>query len=169
MNYQKMMNCKKYNTAESAGPLSLLLTAGGMESGTPIDIHASEDAAIVLRETMTAAEMVGAIQSLRTITANLLIHLAKVCGPCDSCDMGCPCLQAEEAFPVPDALLEEAGIPKGAKLDVFAEEGTIHITAAEGPDLRDVPEDLLELFRQTGICLDELDGLMRENGVVYGG
>ena len=168
MNYQKMMNCKKYNTAESAGPLSLLLTAGGMESGTPIDIHASEDAAIVLRETMTAAEMVGAIQSLRTITANLLIHLAKVCGPCDSCDMGCPCLQAEEAFPVPDALLEEAGIPKGAKLDVFAENGRLTISVADAPDLRDVPTEMLDLLRQSGVCLDTLEELMIEEAVIYG-
>lgn len=169
MNSQKMTNCKKYNTAESVGPLSLLLTSSGMEPGTPVDIQASEDAAVVLRETMTAAELVGTIQFLRTITTDLLIHLAKACGPCDNCSADCPCLQAEESLSVPDALLEEAGIPKGAKLDVFAEEGTIHITATEGPDLRDVPEDLLELFRQTGICLDELDGLMRENGVIYGG
>ena len=169
MNSQKMTNCKKYNTAESVGPLSLLLTSSGMEPGTPVDIQASEDAAVVLRETMTAAELVGTIQFLRTIATNLLIHLANTCGPCDNCSADCPCLQGENKFPIPDALLEEAGIPKGAKLDVFAEEGTIHITAAAGPDLRDVPEALLEMFRQTGICLDELDGLMRENGVIYGG
>ena len=169
MNSQKMMNCKKYNTAESAGPLSLILTAGGMEPDTPVDIHASADTAVVLRETMTAAELVRTIQFLRTATTNLLIHLAKACGPCDNCDADCPCLKDEEAFPIPDALLEEAGIPRGARLDVCAEDGAIHITAAEGPDLRDVPADLLELFRQTGICLDELDGLLRENGVIYGG
>lgn len=169
MNSQKMMNCKKYNTAESAGPLSLILTAGGMEPGTPVDIQASEDAAVVLRETMTAAEMVGTIQFLRTIATDLLIHLANACGPCENCNADCPCLQGENEFPIPDALLEEAGISKGARLDVFAEDGEIHITAAEGPDLRDVPADLLDLFRQTGICLDELDGLMRESGAIYGG
>ena len=48
MNSQKMTNCKKYNTAESVGPLSLLLTSSGMELGTPVDIQASEDAAVVL-------------------------------------------------------------------------------------------------------------------------
>lgn len=70
MNSQKMTNCKKYNTAESVGPLSLLLTSGGMEPGTPVDIQASEDATVVLRETMTAAELVGTIQFLRTIATN---------------------------------------------------------------------------------------------------
>ena len=169
MNSQKMMMFKKNNTVESAGNLAHLLSAGGMEPGAAIAIHTSENAAVVLKEAMTAMELVGAIQSLRVLTTDLLVHLAKVCGPCDNCGAACPCMGDEEALRPSDALLAEAGIPKGAKLDVFAGEGVIHITAADGPDLRDVPADLLELFRQTGICLDELDGLLRENEVVYGG
>ena len=48
MNSQKMTNCKKYNTAESVGPLSLLLTSSGMELGTPVDIQASEDSYLTI-------------------------------------------------------------------------------------------------------------------------
>ena len=130
---------------------------------------ATQEGMVWLDRGMGELELVGAIQSLRVLTTDLLVHLAKVCGPCDNCGAACPCMGDEEALRPSDALLAEAGIPKGAKLDVFAEEGVIHITAADGPDLRDVPADLLELFRQTGICLDELDGLLRENEVVYGG
>ena len=146
-----------------------VMELGGFEKGAPVEICVQDDAVIILKKEMTAMELVGAIQSLRVLTTDLLVHLAKVCGPCDNCGAACPCMGDEEALHPSDALLAEAGIPKGAKLDVFAEEGVIHITAADGPDLRDVPADLLELFRQTGICLDELDGLLRENEVVYGG
>ena len=41
--------------------------------------------------------------------------------------------------------------------------------AAEGYDLRDVPSEMLELFRQTDICLDVLDELLEGGEIVYGG
>ncbi len=170
MNEQKVV--KKENTLASIGTLALVFTAGGMKPGQALELHTSEDTAVFLKETMTATELVRSIQSLKTLAADLVVCLAKACGPCDSCKDGCPYLkEAEEGgseLQLPEALLEQAGIPKDAKMNVFAEDGEIHITEA-GPDLRDVPSDLLELFQQTGLCLGALDELLVEGGIIYGG
>ena len=69
---------------------------------------------------------------------------------------------------VPQELLERAGIPKGSKLDVFAENGRLTISVADAPDLRDVPTEMLDLLRQSGVCLDTLEELMIEEAVIYG-
>ena len=112
--------------------------------------------------------MVRAIHSLKDLASDLLVHLAKVCGPCEHCESPCPCAQEEEPLQVPEELLKQADIPKGAKLDVFAENGRLTISAADAPDLRDVPPEMLDLLRQSGVCLDALEELMIEEAVIYG-
>lgn len=146
-----------------------ILDAAGLHGGTVLEVHTGEIAVVLLKEQMTAMEMIQAIQSLKNLTSDLLVHLAKACGPCKHCEEVCPCTRDDSPIQLPDELLERAGIPKGAKLDIFADDGEITIAAATGPDLRDVQPEMVELFRQTGICLDELDGLLLEGGVVYGG
>ena len=74
----------------------------------------------------------------------------------------------EEPAQIPEKLLERAGIPKGSKLDVFAENGRLTISVADAPDLRDVPPEMLDLLRQSGVCLDTLEELMIEEAVIYG-
>ncbi len=43
------------------------------------------------------------------------------------------------------------------------------LSEAESFDLRDVSPEMKELFRQTNICLGELDGLLAGGSVIYGG
>ncbi len=145
-----------------------ILDASGFQKEDALDVHGLDHAVVVLEEAMTAEEMVRTIHSLKDLASDLLVHLAKVCGPCEHCETPCPCLQAEKQVPVPEELLKQAGIPKGAKLDVFAENGRLTISAADAPDLRDVPPEMLDLLRQSGVCLDALEELMIEEAVVYG-
>lgn len=167
-----MMKMNKENTAESLGTLAPVLTVGGMEVGKELEVYTSEDTAVILKKQMTAMELVKTIQNLKTLASDLLVHLTKTCEPCRGCKNGCPYMKEaalRERFQVPENLLEWAGIPADAKLDIFAEDGEICIMEAAGQDLRDVPLDLLEMFREAGICLDTLDDLLTRGDVVYGG
>ena len=68
-------------------------------------------------------------------------------------------------------LLEEAGIPKDAKLcaEVDQEAGSVVIVeAGHRYDLRDVPSELLDIFVEAGICLGELEEHMILEDTVYG-
>lgn len=148
---------------------SEILDAANLRGSTALEVHTGENTVVLLKEQMTAMELVQAIQSLKDLTSDLLVHLAKACGPCEHCEAVCPCTKDDGPIQLPDALLERAGIPKGTKLDIFTDDGEICIAAAAGPDLRDVQPDMLELFRQTGICLDALDDLLVRGENVYGG
>jgi len=144
------------------------LDASGFQRENTLDVHGLDHAVVALEKEMTAEEMVRTIHSLKDLASDLLVHLAKVCGPCEHCENPCPCTQAEETVQVPESLLEQAGIPKGAKLDVFAENGRLTVSASDAPDLRDVPPEMLDLLRQSGVCLDALEELMIEEAVIYG-
>ncbi len=145
-----------------------ILDASGFQKEDALDVHGLDHAVVILEEKMTAEEMVRTIHSLKDLASDLLVHLAKVCGPCEHCENPCPCTREEEPVQVPEELLERASIPKGAKLDVFAENGKITVCATDAPDLRDVPPEMLDLLRQSGVCLDALEELMIEEAVIYG-
>lgn len=162
------MRFKKENTEASLGPLALLLTAGGMEHGLDLEVQASKDTAVILKKEMCALELVQTIRDLSDLSKNLLAHLVKVCGPCGHCMDRCSRMGKEEPVQIPEVLLKRAGISKDAKLDVLSGDGEIYIAEAAGPDLRDVPQEMLELFRQTGICLGALEELLMEGDIVYG-
>ena len=66
---------------------------------------------------------------------------------------------------------EEAGIPEKAKLCASVDEGEHSVTISEADydyDLRDVPEEVLEMFRDAEICVGELEERLILGDVVYG-
>lgn len=71
---------------------------------------------------------------------------------------------------LPDYVLEDAGIPKGAKLEAFADdEGEIVVTEAEyQKDINDVSPGIISVLVASGICLAELDELIMDEEIVYG-
>lgn len=142
----------------------------GFESGGKVELQASEDALVVLKPRMTAMELLRAARSLQKLAEDLHVHLSRVCGPCDGCDGECP-FEGGDEVDLPDYLREEAGIPEKAKLcaSVDEEEHTVTISKADyDHDLRDVPEEVLELFRASGICVGELEERLILGDVVYG-
>lgn len=144
----------------------------GFESNGRVELHASEDTLVVLKQRMTAMELLRAAKSLQTLVTDLHVHLAKVCGPCTGCDGECPFADwDEDGVALPDCLREEAGIPKNAKLcvSVDEEEHTVTITEADyDHDLQDVPEEVLEMFSASDICIGELEELLLTGDLVYG-
>ncbi len=142
----------------------------GFEGGGKVELHASEDALVVLKQRMTAMELLRAAKSLQKLATDLHVHLAGVCGPCGGCNGDCPVEDGDEVD-LPDYLREEAGIPEKAKLcaSVDEEEHTVTISEADyDHDLRDVPEEVLEMFREAGICVGELEERLILGDVVYG-
>lgn len=138
-----------------------------------VELHALEDVVVVTKGRMTAMELVHVMESLNQLTAELAVHLARVCGRCDgNCGDGCP-FEDGEGYDItlPDYLKEEAGIPMDAKLcaTVDEEDGTVTIMeAGYDHDLRDVPPRLLEMFQASGVCLGELEERLITEEIVYG-
>ena len=146
-----------------------ILNASGFQREEALDVHGKEQAIVIMKKEMTAMELVNTIQSLKDLASDLLIHLAKVCGPCEHCEGSCPCMEEEPRVCLPEDLLKQAGIPKNARLDAMVGDGEVILAETESFDLRDVSQEMKELFRQTNICLDELDGLLAGGSVIYAG
>lgn len=146
-----------------------ILNASGFQHDEALDVRSMEQTVVVMKKEMTAMELVNTIRSLKDLASDLLIHLAKVCGPCEHCEGGCPCMDDERRVRLPGDLLEQAGIPQNARLDAMVGDGEVIFAETESFDLRDVPMEMKGLFFQTGICLDELDGLLAGGSVIYAG
>ena len=140
---------------------------------------------LVLRnKKMTAINLVNAIATISELGAELTAKLAKACGFCDNCgDLGkgtpaswaAECDLCEELLAikndirVPSYLLDEAGITSKAKLTAKtnAESGEIILSeAGYDHDISDVPPELLEVFRLSGVCLGALDEALRLERVI---
>ncbi len=147
----------------------------GMEIGEKVEYHTGDNAIVVLKGRMTAMELLRAAQSLQDLAADLHTHLAKVCGYCDGCGTSgeyCPVAGIFETdVTLPDDLRREAGIPEDAKLCATAdrEKHTVSVFAADYDyDLRDVPEEILEMLTAANVCLGELEERLVLGNVVYG-
>lgn len=80
-------------------------------------------------------------------------------------------LDDSEDIRVPDYILGEAGIPKDAKLEAYADEDSGEITIVEADiqqDITDVPPCIVAILAQSGVCLAELDELIMLEEIVYG-
>lgn len=164
------MKFVKETTSKGIQIPAAAMKLSGFESGGKVELHASEDTLVVLKQRMTAMELLRAAKFLQTLVTDLHVHLAKVCGPCTGCDGECPFEDGDEVD-LPDYLREEAGIPEKAKLcaSVDEEEHTVTISEADyDHDLRDVPEEVLEMFKEAGICVGELEERLILGDVVYG-
>ena len=140
---------------------------------------------LVLRnKKMTAMNLVNAITTFSALGADITAKLAKACGFCDNCgeigkgtpanwaaecDLCAELLAIKKNIRVPDYLRDEAGITSKVKLTAKtdAESGKIILSeAGYDYDISDVPPELLEVFRLSGVCLGELDEALRLERVI---
>ena len=143
------MKFVKETTSKGLQIPTAAMKLSGFESSGKVELHASEDTLVVLKQRMTAMELLRAARSLQKLATDLHVHLARVCGHCDGCDGECPFGGGDEVE-LPDYLREEAGIPEKAKLCASVDEDEHTVTISEADydyDLRDVPEEVLEMFR----------------------
>lgn len=155
---------------------SAALKVSNISCGETVELHTLDNAMVLLKGHMTAPELLTVVRQLSSTAAELLAHLAKVCGPCESCadcKEGCPYNDlGDGAISLPDYLRQEAGIPEDAKLcaEVNKEAGSVTISmSGHKHDLRDILPDLLETFVEAGTCLGELEEHMILEDIVYGG
>lgn len=79
-------------------------------------------------------------------------------------------MDESQKIQIPDYVLEDAGIPKDAKLEAFADdEGEIVVTEAEyQKDINDVSPGIISVLVASGICLGSLDELIMQEEIIYG-
>lgn len=137
--------------------------------GDEVVVTALDHLVVLTKAKMTAMDMVKIIATLAEVTQNLLATLARNCGNCENCGH-CEEMDTEN-IKLPDYMLETAGIPKDAKLIAYAEEdsGIVRVEQAEyDHDIADIPEDILELLSNYGICMGELDALLVRGELLHG-
>lgn len=141
------------------------------EIGQQAEYRVYDNLAVVLKRQMTAIELLSVAQSFDALAMELYTHLADACGSCEGCEGGCPYAEENATVEIPGWLRQEAGIPEDAKLcaEVDAENGRVVISQTDYRyDLRDLPEDILEMFSDAGACLEELEKHLIMEDIVYG-
>lgn len=125
---------------------------------------------VLTKSQMTAMDVLDTIDGLEEILKelyNALIDATGIC--CEDCDQN----ETEDAISIklPEFILEDAGIPKDAKLCAFTTEASGEVTVMEAEykhDLTDVPEDMLRLLKDIGVCLTCLNECLMSERIVYG-
>ena len=131
-----------------------------------------EHAAVIMKQQMNAMELLTTAEALNKLAAELIIHLAKVCGFCEGCETACPYDDLDGGMlELPDYIREEAGIRADAKLCAVVNEDNHTVTLAMAGysyDLRDVPENILELLSRLDVCMGALENHLIAEDVIYG-
>lgn len=125
---------------------------------------------VFTKSQMTAMDVLETIEGLEEILKELyhaLVGATGIC--CEDCDQD----ETEDAVTIklPEFILEEAGIPKDAKLCAFTTEASGEVTVMEADykhDLTDVPEDMLRLLKDIGVCLSCLNECLISERIIYG-
>lgn len=167
----------------------------GFTDAETLAVMAADSVCIIHKGELTALELIHVITALSELASDMTIHLAKACGLCNNCDdekreagSECHCdnspaewvancslchdlLDESQSIHIPEYLLEEAGIPKGAKLEAYTDEDSGEITVVEADiqqDINDVPPCILSVLVQSGICFAALDELIMQESIIYG-
>lgn len=141
-----------------------------------LELHLLDQAAVVIPGVMTIMEIVRTAKALQGLASDLLSAIGAACESCDNCQMAEPCqLMTEPIQPevsVPRYALEDAGLDESCKLTCSAAQGSgvIQVTEADYRyDLTDLRPDLLDMFRECGICMRDLEDKLIQETIVYGG
>ena len=73
------------------------LKISGFEGQTQAEYRPLDNVIVVLKKQMTAPELLTAVEQLNGVATELLLHLDRVCGPCEECPDGCPCGESEDS------------------------------------------------------------------------
>ena len=188
-----MKNNQKKNEQTLQIPLAIQQRCG-LTHAEALGVTAAEGVCIIHKGELTALELANIITVLSELASDMTVHLAGACGRCNNCDekpetgTECGCgnspaewvkgcslchdlLDESQNIRVPGYLLEEAGIPKNAKLEAYTDEDSEKITVMEADiqqDISDVPPGILSVLAQSGVCLAALDELIMREEIVYG-
>lgn len=125
---------------------------------------------VLTKSEMTVMDVLETIEGLEEILKELYNALVGATGICSE---DCDSAETEDSIGIklPDFILEEAGISKDAKLCAFTTEASGEVTVMEAEykhDLTDVPEDMLRLLKDIGVCLSCLNECLVTERIIYG-
>ncbi|MBZ2175624.1 hypothetical protein K8M07_10290 [Schnuerera sp. xch1] len=164
------MKMIKKNTGTTIDLPIEILKASDLISSSEIELNTIENAVVAMKKTMNAMELIRLAEGLKNLSEDLIVHLAEVCGGCQDCSY-CQGLEEYDEIFLPDYLLEEAGIPKDAKLCActLEDSGEILVMQADySYDIADVPQFVIDIFEISGICIKELEERLIMEDIVYG-
>lgn len=147
-----------------------ILNAADLTGCEEIEFNTLENAVVAMKTTMNAMELIKVAEGLKNLSEELIVHLAGICGRCHDCSY-CERFEEFDEIIVPDYLLEEAGIPKDAKLCACTEEDSGEIIVMQADydyDIADVPKFVIDIFEMSGICIRELEERIMVEDIVYG-
>jgi len=147
-----------------------ILNAADLTGCDEIEFNTLENAIVAMKTTMNAMELIKVAEGLKNLSEELIVHLAGICGRCHDCSY-CERFEEFDEIIVPDYLLEEAGIPKDAKLCACTEEDSGEIIVMQADydyDIADVPKFVIDIFEMSGICIRELEEKIMMEDIVYG-
>jgi len=147
-----------------------ILDACDLTGCDEIEFNTLENAVVAMKTTMNAMELIKVAEGLKNLSEELIVHLAGICGRCHDCSY-CDRFEEFDEIIVPDYLLEEAGIPKDAKLCACTEEDSGEIIVMQADydyDIADVPKFVIDIFEMSGICIRELEEKIMMEDIVYG-
>ena len=147
-----------------------ILNAADLTGCDEIEFNTLENAVVAMKTTMNAMELIKVAEGLKNLSEELIVHLAGICGRCHDCSY-CERFEEYDEIIVPDYLLEEAGIPKDAKLCACTEEDSGEIIVMQADydyDIADVPKFVIDIFEMSGICIRELEEKIMMDDIVYG-
>ena len=67
------------------------------KAGDKVEYRPLKGTMVVLKKRMTAPELLTAVEQLNGVATELLLHLDRVCGPCEECEDGCLCGETEDS------------------------------------------------------------------------
>ena len=147
-----------------------ILNEANLTGCEEIEFNTLENAVVAMKTTMNAMELIKVAEGLKNLSEELIVHLAGICGRCHDCSY-CDRFEEYDEIIVPDYLLEEAGIPKDAKLCACTEEDSGEIIVMQADydyDIADVPKFVIDIFEMSGICIRELEERIMMEDIVYG-
>lgn len=124
---------------------------------------------VLLKSEMTAIGVVQALEDLKKVVEELYLTLTEAAGVCKACDCR---TETEDAVSIklPEFILEDAGIPKDAKLCAYTSEDSGEVTVVEAEykhDLSDVPKDILQILKEMGVCMAGLNNRLMSEEIIY--
>ena len=140
-----------------------------------LELHLLDQAAVVIPGVMTVMELVRTAEALQVLASYLLTALGTACEKCDGCqvELLCDLMKGKNGpqVTIPTHVLEESGLDTDCKLTCTAdpESGVVHVAEADHRyDLTNLPKELLDTFRESGICLGDLEEKLMVEEAIYG-
>ena len=161
-------------------PAEVFISAADLEHANlneweRLELHLLNQAAVVIPGQMTVMELIQTAETLQKLADELLAVLGTACEKCDGCNVELLCDPMKGMIcpevSVPIAVLAQSNLDPDCKLtyEVDPETGAVSIVEANHRfDLTDIPAELLDSFRESGICLDDLEEKLKSETVVCG-